>query len=93
MSMKHEELCSIVNDPSGVDNWGECQCLLIERVRNETIDECIDVIYNDCKHTKVLGCEPCTQPSGLGVLPVMLRPVKVSVPGLAVAALKAASEV
>jgi hypothetical protein len=72
MSMKHEELCSIVNDQSGVDDWGDCQCLLIERVRNEAIDECIDVIYNDCKHVKVLGCEPCTHDYMAGALDAML---------------------
>jgi hypothetical protein len=60
MSMKHEQLCSIVNDPSGIDDWSECQCLLIELVSDVVINECIDVMYTDCKHTKVLGREPCT---------------------------------
>jgi hypothetical protein len=60
MSMTHEELCSIVNDPSGVDDWSECQCLLIELVRDVLINDCIDAVYADCKHTKVLGCEPCS---------------------------------
>ena len=60
MSAKHEPLCSMVDDPNHVDDRSECQCLLIEAVRNGAIIDCISAVYADCKHTKVLGCEPCT---------------------------------
>ena len=72
MSTQHELLCSIVNDPSGVDDWSECQCLLIVSVRDKAITECIDAIYKDCKHTKVLDHEPCTHDYTAGRLQVLL---------------------
>ena len=72
MSMKHEELCSIVNDPNGIDDWSECQCLLIELVRDKAINDCIEVIYADCKHTKVLDYEPCSHDYMAGALDAML---------------------
>jgi hypothetical protein len=72
MSTQHELLCSIVADPSGVDDWSECQCLLIVQVRDKAITECIDAIYKDCKHTKVLDREPCTHDYTAGRLQVLL---------------------
>ena len=72
MSMKHEQLCSIISDPDNVDDWRECQCLLIEKVRDAAITECIEAIYADCKHTKVLGCEPCTHDYTAGRLDALL---------------------